>query len=101
MHRHQRKILAVVAAVMVGLGVGIPLGRYLTRTPVDGGPARPASYQIVYRTGSGAAGQKAGWEQLTVQRPFRASDLDFASPPGPGVTPTGGSVFTRDQLFAY
>ena len=101
MYRHQRKILALVAVLMVGVGVGIPLGRYLTRTPVDGGPARPAAYQILYRTGTGGAGQPFGWEQLTVQRPFQASDLDFASPPGASATPTGGSVFTKDQLFAF
>lgn len=101
MYRHQRKILAVIAVLMVGLGVGIPLGRYLTRTPVDGGPARPLSYQILYRTGTGGGGQAGGWEQLTVQRPFRSSDLTFAAPPGPSATPTGGSVFTKDQLFAY
>jgi hypothetical protein len=100
MYRHQRKILALVAVLMVGLGVGIPLGGYLSRTPVDGGPIRPSSYQILYRTG-GTSGQPVGWEQLTVQRPFRASDLDFASPPGPSATPTGGSVFTKDQLFAF
>jgi hypothetical protein len=101
MHRHQRKILAVVAALMVGLGLGIPLARHLTRTPVDGGPARPVAYQITYRTGVSSGSAAPGWEQLTVRRPFTATDLDYSERPGPGSVPTGGSAFTKDRLYVF
>ncbi|MHB1444779.1 MAG: hypothetical protein ACYCTI_12975 [Acidimicrobiales bacterium] len=103
MHRHQRLILGIVAALMVGLGIGIPLGHHLLRTPIDGGPARPLSYQILYRTASSPTGSKpaVGWELLTVQRPFVASDLDYAARPTSGSVPDGGSAFTRDRLYAF
>ncbi|HUZ43134.1 MAG TPA: hypothetical protein VMU63_01925 [Acidimicrobiales bacterium] len=103
MHRHQRLILGIVATLMVGLGIGIPLGRQLLRTPIDGGPARPIAYQILYRTASSPTGSKpkAGWELLTVQRPFVASDLDYSVRPAPGSEPEGGSAFTRDRLYAF
>lgn len=103
MHRHQRLILVVLAVLMVGAGIGVPLGKYLTRVPVDGGPSRPVAYQILYSTSSSATPSKttSGWELLTVDRPFQASDLDYSRRPGPGATPTGGSAFTVDRLYAY
>ncbi|HVA42316.1 MAG TPA: hypothetical protein VNF50_02420, partial [Acidimicrobiales bacterium] len=86
-----------------GLGIGIPLGRQLLRTPIDGGPTRPRAYQILYRTASSPTGSTAaaGWELLTVQRPFVASDLDYAARPMSGSVPDGGSAFTRDRLYAF
>lgn len=92
-----------MAALMVGLGVGIPLGRYLTTPPVDGGPVRPMAYQVLYRTRSdaGGTGSTSAWELLTVQRPFEASDFTYASRPGPRSRPDGGALFTRDRLYAW
>ncbi len=103
MHRHQRLILGIVAAVLIGAGIGVPLGRSLARTPIDGGPARPFAYQILYRTSASPTGSNptAGWELLTVQRPFVASDLDYSARPSPGSKPDGGSAFTKDRLYAF
>lgn len=101
--RRQRIALGVVAALMVGLGIGIPLGRYLTTPPIDGGPARPMSYQVLYRTATSATpgSTTRAWELLTVQRPFDASDLTYSRRPSPGARPEGGAAFTRDRLYAF
>jgi hypothetical protein len=92
----------MLATLMVGFGIGIPVYRWASTPAIDGGPARPLSYQILYSTvGSATAQGKAGFELLTVQRPYDATDLTYSRRPGPGAQPTGGAAFTRDKLFAY
>lgn len=63
--------------------------------------SRPAAYRILYRVHN-AAGQSTQvlWQQLTVKRPFLASDATFPVRPGPGDPPVGGTVTSVDGLFS-
>ncbi|HET6811820.1 MAG TPA: hypothetical protein VFH50_12495 [Acidimicrobiales bacterium] len=98
--RRQRAVIAGVAAVMAGAGIGVPLARHLTRARLVA-PDRVPSYQVTYRVRNLAAGGGGivSWERLTVRRPFVSADFDYASRPGPGVTARAGSLFTEDALY--
>lgn len=93
-------VIAALAVVLAGVGVGVPLARHLTR-PRLVAPQRVTSYQVTYRVTSLASGSGAttSWELLTVQRPFTSSDLTYRRRPTPGAVPVSGSLFTRDTLY--
>src|SRR5579884_3528397 len=93
-------VIAGVAVVMGGAGIGVPLARHLTRARLVA-PDRVASYQVTYRVRNLAAGGAGivSWERLTVRRPFFSADFSYPSRPGPGVTARAGSLFTEDALY--
>lgn len=100
--RRQQIVIAALAVILAGVGVGVPLAQHLTRPRLTA-PERVASYQVTYRVTSLASGSGAttSWELLTVHRPFDSSDLTYRARPAPGAVPESGSVFTEDTLYAY
>jgi hypothetical protein len=94
-------VIAGVAVVMAGAGIGVPLARHLTRARLVA-PDRISSYQVTYRVRNLAAGGAGivSWERLTVRRPFFSADFSYSTRPGPGVTARAGSLFTEDGLYA-
>ncbi|HEX5265679.1 MAG TPA: hypothetical protein VFW24_02810 [Acidimicrobiales bacterium] len=98
--RRQRAVIAGVAVLLVGAGIGVPLARHLTRAALVA-PDRIASYQVTYRVRNLAAGGAGvvSWERLTVRRPFYSADVTYHSRPGPGVAALAATVFTKDALY--
>ncbi len=91
-------IIAAVALVLVGLGIGVPLSKSLGGG-FSTGPSRPDAYQIVYRQDITTSGDTVRWEDLRVRRPFEAADLLYDSPPTAGAQPLSGTISTEDGLF--
>ena len=98
MYRRQRIIIALVALVMLGVGIGVPVSRSLGGGFTTG-PDRPVAYHVVYRQDFLTAGDTVRWEDLSVHRPFEAADLLYTAAPGPGVAPSSGTVSTPDALY--
>lgn len=98
--RRQRAVIAGVAVVMAGAGIGVPLARHLTRASLVA-PDRVASYQVTYRVRNLAAGGAGivSWERLTVRRPFFSADFTYPARPGPATKARAGSLFTEDGLY--
>jgi hypothetical protein len=100
-YRHQRLIILAVVAVMIGLGIGVPLSRSLGGGPTLA-PPRISGYQIVYRLEAPTNAAPAQWEVLSVRRPFESADLVYGSagPPTAADRPTSGSISTESELYA-
>src|SRR2546421_1020332 len=96
LRRTRMLLTSLVAATVVGLGVGWAL---IADSGTPGiATTVPTSYLIVYRVVTNGVPQ---WEVLAAHRPFDGSDLTYrtVARPQPGDTPTGGPISTANGPF--